>query len=172
VIVAPLQAVQEQFDGYDPGHRRKPLGPYAVLTTTFAAGFAAAVLAGHRRRGGLPARYGVLDIVTTGIATHKLSRLITKDKVTAFARAPFVTYQEPAGHGEVEEEPRGDGLRYAIGELLVCPYCVGQWVVGALAAGMIGAPEATRLITFMYTAEAIADFLQIGYKAGEEALGG
>lgn len=170
--MAPLQTVQEQFEGYDPHRRRKPLGPYAVLTSTFAAGFAAAVVAGYRRRGGLPQRYGVLDIVTTGIATHKLARLITKDKVTAFARAPFVTYQEPAGLGEVDEKPRGDGLRYAVGELLVCPYCVGQWVVGALAAGMIAAPEATRLITFMYTAEAIADFLQIGYRAGEDALSG
>jgi hypothetical protein len=37
---------------------------------------------------------------------------------------------------------------------------------------MIAAPDATRLITYMYTAEAIADFLQIGYKAGEEALSG
>jgi hypothetical protein len=170
--MAPLQAVQEQFEGYDPGHKRKPLGPYAALTSTFAVGFGAAVVAGYRRRGGLPARYSLLDIVTTGIATHKLSRLITKDKVTAFARAPFVTYEEAVGHGEVEESPRGDGLRYAIGELLVCPYCVGQWIVGALAAGMIAAPDATRLITYMYTAEAIADFLQIGYKAGEEALSG
>ncbi len=170
--MAPLQAVQEQFEDYDPGSRRKPLGPYAVLTTAFAVGFGAAVGAAVRGRGGLPQGYSVLDIVTTGVATHKISRLITKDKVTAFARAPFVTYQEPAGQGEVEEAPRGDGLRYAVGELLVCPYCVGQWVVGALAAGMIGAPEATRLITYMYTAHAVADFLQIGYRAGGDALSG
>ena len=168
--MAPLEAVQEQFEGYDPGRRRKPLGPYAVLTTVFAAGFGAAVGAAYRKRGSLPESYSALDILTTGIAAHKISRLITKDKVTAFIRAPFVTYQEPAGHGEVEEEPRGDGLRYAVGELLVCPYCVGQWVVGALAAGMIGAPEATRLITYMYTAHATADFLQIAYRAGGDAL--
>jgi hypothetical protein len=167
--MTPLEAVQEQVAGYDPGHERKPLGPYAVLTTTFAVGFGAAVGAAIRRRRGLPQSYSVLDIVTTGVATHKLSRLITKDKVTSFARAPFVTYEEPAGHGEVSEEPRGDGLRYAIGELLICPYCIGQWVVGALAAGMIGAPEATRLITYMYTAETIADFLQLGYLTAENA---
>jgi hypothetical protein len=168
--MGPIAAAQEQIAGYDPGRRRRPLGPYAVLTATFSVGFAAAVAAGYRRRGGLPQRYSALDIVTAGIATHKISRLITKDKVTAFARAPFVTYEDAIGHGEVEESPRGDGMRYVIGELLVCPYCVGQWVVGALAAGMIGAPEATRLITFMYTAEAIADFLQIAYRAGGDSL--
>jgi len=45
------------------------------------------------------------------MATHKISRLITKDKVTAFVRAPFTRFQEAAGHGELEEEARGEGLR-------------------------------------------------------------
>lgn len=164
----PLSAVQEQFEGYAP-HEHRPLAPYTALTGIFGAGFAAAMTAAYRQRGELPERYGVLDIVTVGIATHKISRLITKDKVTSFMRAPFVRFQEPGGPGEVEEEPRGEGLRFATGELLVCPYCVAQWVVGALAAGMVGAPRATRLVAFMYTAEAASDFLQLAYKAAEEA---
>jgi hypothetical protein len=168
--MGPVTAMHDQVAGYDPDHERKPLRPYAALTATFGAGFTVALAAAHRRRGGLPRSYSVLDIATTGIATHKISRLITKDKVTAFLRAPFVSYGEPIGHGELEESPRGDGLRYVVGELLVCPYCVGQWVVGALAVGMVGAPEATRLITYMYTAEAIADFLQIAYRSAGDSL--
>lgn len=164
----PLSAVEEQIEGYAP-HEHRPLAPYSVLTGIFSAGFVAAMAAAYRQRGELPERYSVLDIVTVGVATHKISRLITKDKVTSFLRAPFVRYQEPAGHGEVEEEPRGEGLRYATGELLVCPYCIAQWVVGAFAAGMVGAPRTTRLVAFMYTAEAASDFLQLAYKAAEDA---
>jgi hypothetical protein len=120
--------------------------------------------AGHR----LPERYGPLDIVTAGVATHKLSRRLTKDKVTGFLRAPFVRYQEATGHGEVSEAPRGTGLRLAIGELLVCPYCVGQWIAAGFAAGMIAAPRFTRMVAYVYTAETISDFLQLAYHAAEQ----
>ena len=66
------------------------------------------------------------DIALGALATQKLSRLISKDKVTSFVRAPFTRFEEKAGHGEVFEEPRGTGLRYATGELLVCRYCGGR----------------------------------------------
>ena len=123
----------------------------------------------HRRRGGLPEGFSAWDALTMGMAAHKLSRLITKDRVTSFLRAPFVHYKERDGHGEVSEEPRGEGLRKAIGELLVCPYCVGQWVVAGLGVGMVAAPRFTRLVTFVYTAETISDFLQLAYVAAEDA---
>ena len=119
--------------------------------------------------GELPEEYGVLDVALIGIATHKLARLITKDKVTAFLRAPFTRYQEPAGHGELEEAPRGEGMRHAVGELLVCPYCVAQWIAAAFAAGLVGAPKLTRLLAVLFTAHAISDFLQLAFKSAEEA---
>ena len=53
--------------------------------------------------------------------------------MTSFLRAPFTRFQESSGQGEVvEEEPCGHGLRLAVGELLVCPYCLAQWVATAL----------------------------------------
>lgn len=153
--------------GYSPGEQRS-LAAYSVLTAIFGAGFAGGLAAAYRHRGGWPERVEPLDIVTVGIATHKLARLITKDKVTAFIRAPFVRYEESSGQGEVEEEPRGEGLRHATGELLVCPYCVSQWVVGAFGVGLVAAPRFTRLVAGIYTAEAVADFLQLAYLASEE----
>jgi len=116
----------------------------------------------------LPDRVSPADVVLVGIATHKLARLMTKDRVTSFARAPFTRFEEPTGHGEVSEEPRGRGLRRAVGELLVCPYCVGQWVVGGLTLGMIGAPRLTRVLTGMYAAETVSDALQLAYVAGKQ----
>ena len=158
---------RKEVAGYSPDEKR-PLGPYVLLTSVFAAGFAGGLEGARRSRGSLPERYGVLDLIMVGAATHKVSRLLTKDKVTAFIRAPFTRFQETSGQGEVEEAPRGEGMRFAIGELLVCPYCVGQWVAGALAVGMVGAPRLTRTIAFMYTAETVADFLHLTYLFMEE----
>jgi hypothetical protein len=58
-------------------------------------------------------------------------------------------------------------MRYAVGELLVCPYCVAQWVVGGLAVGQIFAPRTTRFLSAMWAAQAIADGVQLAYSAGE-----
>ena len=160
------------FGGYAPPRDQPPFGAYAGFTAAFNAAFAAA-LAAAGRSGRLPERIEASDVVLIGVATHKLSRLITKDKVMAFARAPFTQYQEPGGAGEVEERPRGDGLRKAVGELLVCPYCLGLWTSAGLHAGLLFAPRVTRTVASTFTALALADFLQIAYKAAEDrGLGG
>ncbi|HYZ81401.1 MAG TPA: DUF1360 domain-containing protein, partial [Solirubrobacteraceae bacterium] len=129
--------------GYARAGEHRPLGGYTLLSSGFAAAFTAALIA---KRDDLPERIGVQDLLLGGIATHKVSRLVAKDKVTGFLRAPFTRFQERSGHGEVEEAARGRGLRHAIGELLVCPYCVGQWVAGGFAAGYAHAPRVTRAL--------------------------
>lgn len=153
--------------GYSPDEHR-PLAPYAVMTAVFGTAFVGSLLAAERSGRRVPERIGTRDIVLAGIATHKVSRLLSKDKVTSFIRAPFVRYQEPTGQGEISEEPRGSGLRKSMGELLNCPYCLGQWVAGAFAVGLVAAPRPTRLVAAMYTAETVADFLQLAYFAAEE----
>jgi hypothetical protein len=134
----------------------------------------AAGLIGARRAGReLPERIDGRDLVLTGVATHKLSRLIAKDRITAFARAPFTEFQEPGGPAEVEERPRGDGVRRTVGELLVCPYCLGMWISGGFNLGLVVAPRTTRFAASVLTGLTISDFLQIAYKAAEErGLGG
>ncbi len=142
----------------------RPLAGYAVLT----AAFGAALGGGLATARDLPERLSTGDVVLAGIATHKVSRLIAKDKVTGFLRAPFTRFQEKAGHGEVEEEARGRGVRYATGELLICPYCLAQWVAGAFVVGYVHAPRVTRLLAGMWTAHAIADAVQLAYSAAEQ----
>ena len=159
-------AIGDQVDEY--AHEHRPLAGHSALTAIFGAAFAGALLAAKRSGRELPASIGPWDVVTVGMATHKLSRTITKDRVTSFLRAPFVRYEEREGHGEVSERPRGTGLRLATGELLVCPYCVGQWVASGFGVGLVVAPRFTRLIAFIYSAETISDFLQLGYLAAEE----
>jgi hypothetical protein len=147
---------------------RRPLANYALLAGIFNAGFAAALVKADRS-GRVPDRVTPQDIVLMGVATHKVSRLVTKDAVTGFARAPFTRYKGRSGKGEVEEAPKGRGLRRAIGELLVCPYCMDQWVAGAFTAGMLLAPRHTRVVASMFAALAISDGLQMAYVAGKHS---
>jgi hypothetical protein len=158
--------VPDPTSGYAPTQQR-PLAAYAVLSGGFFAALAGA-LAAARSSGRELDRPTASDIVIFGLATQKVSRLIAKDKVTSFLRAPFTRFQEPAGHGELEEAPRGDGLRYAVGELLVCPYCLAQWVVGAITIGSLFAPRTTRVLSAMWAAQAIADGAQLAYSAAEQ----
>lgn len=164
----PPGSITSPLDGYAPGDEERPLGSYSVLTAIFGASFVGSLLAAHRAGRTLPVEFSAKDIVLTGIATHKLSRLIARDKVTSFVRAPFTRFQQKAGHAEVDEEPRGSGVKLAIGELLVCPYCLAQWIAGAFIVGHVAAPRATRMLTAMWTAHAIADAAQLAYSAAEQ----
>jgi Protein of unknown function (DUF1360) len=128
---------------------------------------AAGLIGVRRRSSGLPERIGGRDLLLAGVATHKLSRLIAKDRITAFLRAPFTEYEQPGGPAEVEERARGEGLQRTVGELLVCPYCLGMWISGGFHLGLVAAPRATRFAASVLTGLTISDFLQIAYKAAE-----
>jgi len=155
-------------DGYAPPSQQPPLLAYTATMAVFGALFSAALLAARRSGRELPGRIDGRDLATIGVASHKLSRLISKDKVTAPLRVPFTEYEEDGGPGEVEERSRGRGARKAVGELLVCPYCLGLWVVAAFSIGLLFAPRLTRFTASVFAALTISDFLQVAYKAAEE----
>ena len=135
--------------------------------TTIGAAFTAWFRASDRRP---PERVDARDLALLSVATYKLSRVIAKDRVTSAFRAPFTTFQGDAGPGEVDEAARGTGVRRAIGELLICPYCLGVWVAATLYAGLFTAPRATRAVASILTTVSSADLLHIGYKKAEETL--
>jgi Protein of unknown function (DUF1360) len=167
-----MTATRIQDTGPFAGHaeQERPLGGYAVLMGTVAA--AGAGFAGWLARSGrpLPDRPAAGDLALVAVATHKASRLISKDRVTSTVRAPFTRYEDDAGPSEVSEAARGHGLRRAIGELLVCPYCLGVWIAAAFTAGLIVAPKPTRWVAAMLNAVFASDVLQIAYAKAEQTL--
>jgi len=145
------------------------LAEYAALLGFYVA--SVAVLTGaaiEQKR--LSKRFSLLDLALLGIATHKLSRIIAKDRITGILRAPFVSYIRSAGAGEVEEEPRGRGMQRGIGQLISCPYCMAPWCATALAFGVVFAPRVTRFFAGSLASVAASDFLQPGCALGTSSL--
>ena len=143
------------------------LAEYAALLGFYVA--SVAVLTGvaiEQKR--LPKRFSLLDLALLGMATHKLSRMVAKDRITGVLRAPFVSYIRSAGAGEVEEEPRGRGIQRGIGNLISCPYCMGPWCATALAFGFVFAPRITRFFAGILASVAASDFLQRAYLAAKK----
>lgn len=147
------------MSSYSPAGDPKPLAAYAAMTGAFGAAAATYEAVRRDRDWELPENIAAGDIALMAVATYKVSRLITKARITSFTRAPFTQFVEEAGPSEVSEEPRGDGLRRAIGELLVCPYCVGEWVAAALTAAYVRDPRSTRTVAAMFTVVAASDVL-------------
>ena len=137
------------------------MGGHAVLTAAFNGSVAAYTLAQRRSGRSLPERLPPGDLMLLSIGTYKLSRLIAKDRVMSWARAPFTRLQgESERPGEVSEEPRGTGLQHAIGELLVCPFCLGQWIGTGLFLTYLREPRLGRTIAAALTIVAGSDLLQ------------
>jgi hypothetical protein len=135
------------------------LGTMATYGTVVGALAAATRLSGRPVPDGLP----VKDVTLCALATHKLSRLLTKDPVTSPLRAPFTAYQGTSGPAELAEEVRGSGARKTVGELVTCPFCVGLWVATGFTAGLIWLPRTTRLASGTLAALTGADMLHYAY---------
>ena len=144
-------------------HPHKDAG-YAALTGTFLVGAGAAIF-GLERKGRLPERFAPGDMALLGIASYQLSRTITRDRVMTFVRRPFAEEEGPAGRGEVKSEPKGTGLRRAVGELLICPFCMTQWVAAGALAGLCVAPRTTRFAASVLAVRTVAETANIAHEA-------
>jgi len=155
----------EPLRAYSP-QEEKPLGGHLTLAAAYNGGVLAYALAYRRAGRALPERVPARDLALLAIGTYKLSRLIAKDRVTSFFRAPFTRYKgESDRPSEVSEEPRGEGLRRAIGELVVCPYCLGQWVGTALLLTYLERPRLARTVASLFAVVAGSDLLQEAWVA-------
>ena len=132
------------------------LGAYGVLAGTLA------VLVRRRAPGRLP-KLSPADVVMLGLATFKLSRLVSKEKVLAPVREPFVAETSPGDGTELNSKPARGGLRHVVGELVTCPFCISVWIATVLTAVFTMAPRAVRLAASCLGAVVIADSSQYVY---------
>ena len=167
-MTSSVKDAPSPVDGYAEPEKRPPFLPYLSFMTVFGTLVAAALAIAKRQGRELPEQVNGGELLLVGIASHKLARLLSKDKVTSPLRAPFTELEGSGGPAEFEERSRGTGARKAIGELLICPFCLGLWVVAAFSVGLLFAPRVTRFVASLFAALTISDFFQIAYKAAEE----
>ena len=131
---------------------------YALISLTYA-GLVAATAASARGKPLLEHR----EIVPMSAATFALAKLLVHEKVETWVRAPFV---EETEEGNL---PKGQGLRYAVGELLSCTRCLGAWSALGLIAMRLNAPHTGRFVTSVLAVSAGNDFLQTTFSAISES---
>jgi hypothetical protein len=163
-VTGLARAEKERYSGGE----ERPLGGYLAAMGVYAAVTGTLALATRLSHREIPDDLGIKDLLLSAVATHKLSRLITKDPVTSPHRAPYTVYQGQEGPAELEEEVRGEGARKAVGELITCPFCIDLWVATGLMAGFIYLPRTTRLAIETLAVLTGADLLQFGYARLQE----
>ncbi|MDX3095554.1 DUF1360 domain-containing protein [Streptomyces sp. ME19-03-3] len=148
----------------------RPLGAFVTLMAAYG-GALGAVAGAARLAGRTVPEPTPWDVLLLAGATHRLSRLITKDAVTSPLRAPFTRFEGTAGPSETAEEVRGSGARKAVGELVTCPFCTSLWIVTGCAAGLVFAPGPTRLAAGALSALTLSDLLHFARVRAQHAAG-
>jgi hypothetical protein len=168
---SPRAAAKDLTTQYDP-QGRSPLGAYAIFMGAFGvvtcAGLWAATRSHRERRAPLQDSVNLGDLLLLGVATHRVSKLITKDWVTAPLRAPFTKLKGTEPAGETKEEARGEGLQLATGQLLTCPWCTGGWVASLFTLAYAMKPRLTRMIASIFTVQTVSDSLHLAYDAARK----
>jgi Protein of unknown function (DUF1360) len=136
---------------------------YVALSSLFAALFTMFTLYEHRK--GKPDDFTALDLVMLGLASYRTGRMVAYDKVFETERMPFAeTVPDPTGAGETVV-PKGTGVRYALGELISCPICVGTWIAAILVFGLTILPGPTRMFLKIMSGIGLAELINAGTEA-------
>lgn len=147
----------------DSPHDHQRIAGYLSVMSVFGTVVAATGVWARRHGRGLAASYAAGDLVLGAIATHKFSRLISKEGVTTPLRAPFTEWQGNIGSAEVNETPRPEPVRHVVGELLTCPFCLAPWIATVYVALLTLAPPVARAWAAVFGIVAGSDFLQHAY---------
>lgn len=123
----------------------RPYGYYAFLITLFNLIFGGFIMLYRRTQHPLDQVSG-LDVALLGLATLRMSKLVSEDEITAVIRKPLI--KEEAG----QKQPRGHGIRWALGRLVLCPTCTGTWIAAFLTYALHLSPRYTRPFLAMMSA--------------------
>ncbi|HEX8917648.1 MAG TPA: DUF1360 domain-containing protein [Chloroflexota bacterium] len=143
------QADAPSEEGGEYGAQQKPYAYYALLIALYNAAFGGFTLLYRGKKNTLDRVTG-LDLLMLGLSTLRLSKLVSQDEITSVVREPFVK-EEGASR-----EPQGDGMRWAIGKLVLCPTCTGTWIAAFLTYGLHLFPLYTRPLLALASASGIS----------------
>ncbi|GAC1443361.1 MAG: hypothetical protein NVSMB52_01620 [Chloroflexota bacterium] len=126
----------EQRQDEDPAESQ-PYTYYALLMALYSAMYGG-FLYSYRKKNNTLDQISSLDLTMLGLATLRISKAISEDEISAVLREPLV---EVRGTDRI---PKGRGLRWALGKLVLCPTCTGTWVAAFLTYALHLFPRSTR----------------------------
>ena len=119
-----------------------------------------------------PSAVNSFDFLLLCLATFRITELITSDSITKFLRDPFVTRKKvrnPDGSEEVKVKPEGRGIKRFIGELIICPWCIGVWIGTFLSYFYILTPGPARVFLIAISVAAGGILIQLFAKLLDRA---
>lgn len=130
---------------------------YSALTGVFLGVFA--LVSRRKPADGKEFRLGPFDLLQLGLASYRMGRMISYDKVFETYRSPVTeTVPDASGFGETVEA-KGQGVQQALGDLICCPICVGTWAAAFLVYGLRLAPRPTRMMLAIMSSVGLAEFV-------------
>ncbi len=158
--MATTDQEQEERTESETLHGERSYLSYTLLIVLYQSLFGGFVLLYRRWRHPLE-QITPLDLTLLGLATMRLSKLVSEDEITAALREPFI--DESGG----TKQPKGHGMRRSLGKLVLCPTCTGTWVAAFLTYALHLSPRYTRPFLAMMAASGISQtsdaFLSLVY---------
>ena len=143
---------------------RPPYAGYAGILAAFGGALVAS--AGLAARARTPSPTGIAPrlprslrwVIQGGAST-------SRERIPSVLRQPFVESETPEGIVVTHEDPAGEGLQRALGELVTCTRCAGTWTAAGLLTCQAVAPRFGQLLTWSLAAGAGNDLLQAAFAA-------
>ncbi len=158
--MATTDQEQEERTESETLHGERSYLSYTLLIVLYQALFGGFVLLYRRWRHPLE-QITPLDLTLLGLATMRLSKLVSEDEITAALREPFI--DESGG----TKQPKGHGMRRSLGKLVLCPTCTGTWVAAFLSYALHLSPRYARPFLAIMAASGISQtsdaFLSLAY---------
>jgi hypothetical protein len=129
----------------------RPYGYYAFLIALYNALFGGFLVLYRRWKDPLD-RISGLDLLLLCLATLRMSKLVSEDEITSVMRRPIIEVEDG------QKRPRGRGLRWALGKLVLCPTCTGTWIAAFLTYALHLQPKYARPFLAMMTASGASQF--------------
>ncbi len=131
---------------------------YALINVSYISALAGIGVVLHRQ--GSEVDLSPREVVLLALATFSLADVFAHERIATWIRQPFDI--ETADHRP--GRPRGQGLRYAIGELMGCSRCLGSWSALGLVGLRVASPPAAGAVTTVLAAGGANDFLQAVFR--------
>jgi hypothetical protein len=130
---------------------RRPYGYYGILIAVYNLLFGIFLLLYRKKENKLDHVTG-LDAALLGLATLRMAKMVSEDEITAVIRNPLVEVKDG------ERRPRGRGLRWSLGKLVLCPNCTGTWIAAFLTYSLHLFPKQTRPFLAVMSASGASQF--------------